>query len=164
MSTQYIFAADLLSATSQAAVDRYFDDNGDGVADASVVTDMCVKASSAADTKLLKGFSAAAIVLLMQEDLNKMHLAYVALHFAAKRKPEWRDDQGNAPYFVDFNQAMKQFDDLSKGNTRAQQESAAGTHPAIGGNLIMNQPGGPQPTYVFAPDPNNKNPLGSGGY
>jgi hypothetical protein len=162
MSTQYIFAADLLSATSQAAIDRYFDDNGDGAADGSIVTDMCIKASGIADTKLLRGFTAAQIVLLMQEDLAKMHLAYIALHLAAKRKPEWRNDDGNAPYLVDFNQAMKHFDDLSKGNTRAQQESAAGTHPVIGGNLIMNRP--PDPTYVFAPDPNNNNKIGSGGY
>jgi hypothetical protein len=158
----YWTAPDLVAATSQAVIDRYFDDDGDGIADPGLVTQMILNASSAIDAVLLKGFSADAIVQLALEPLFKHHGAYATLHMAAKRRPEWRDAQGNAPYRTDWNDAMKYYADLAAGNARSQKESTAGTHPIIGGHQIANAP--PLPTYVFAPDPNRGNPGGSGGY
>ncbi len=157
-----IIAADLVSATSQAVVDRYFDDDGDGMADPALLDLILANTTGAIYAKLLSGFSAQQVALFAQEPLFKMHGAFVALHLAAKRRTEWRDAQGNAPFRTDWNDAMKYFSDLSSGNTRSPQESIAGTHPVIGGNQVAPLP--QQPTYIFAPDPNNKNYQGSGGY
>jgi phage gp36-like protein len=158
----YFVPADLVAATSQRVVDQYFDDDGDGVADTALVTSMCTMASSAIDAKLLRAFSKDQIVLFAAEPLFKMWGAFMAMHLAAKRRPEWRNASDEAPYRSDWDQAMKYFDDLSKGNVRAQAEATAGQHPILGGHQIANPP--TLPTFVFAPDPNRGNPGGSGGY
>lgn len=158
----HIVAADLIAATSQAVVDRYFDDDGDGAADPDLVELTLVNVTSAIDAKLLRAFSAAQIAQFAAEPLFKMHAAYMALHLAAKRRTEWRDPQGNAPFRTDWVDAMKYFDDLSKGVARSPQEQHAGSHPILGGAQIL--PAAGQPSYVFAPDPNRGNPRGSGGF
>lgn len=162
MATPLLGPADLVSATSQAVVDRYFDDDGDGNADPSLVALLIDNTSSAIRTKLLKAFGEEQIVAYSAEPLFKMHGAFMALHLAAKRRPEWRDPQGNAPFRTDWTDAMKYFDDLSKGNTRIPQERDVGGHPILGGNQRAEPPD--RATYVFAPDPNRRNYQGSGGY
>jgi hypothetical protein len=158
----YLAPSDLVAATSQAVVDRFFDDDGDGAADVALVARTIANVMSAIDTMLLKSWSPAAIVLLSAEPLFKMHAAFMVLHMGAKRRYEWRDAQGNAPFRTDWNDAQKYFDALSKGDTRAAREDVAGRAPAIGGNLIM--PQGNAPSYVFTPDPNNRDYRGRGGY
>ena len=162
MADPFITPGDLVTATSQAVVDRYFDDDGDGLADPALVDTVIENTTSAILAKLLKGFSAEQITILSAEPLFKMHASFMALHLAAKRRYEWRDPQGNAPFRTDWADAMKYFDDLSKGNARSPQEATAGTHPIIGGHQIAEPP--QRPTYVFAPDPNRGNYQGSGGY
>lgn len=162
MSDPFITAGDLVAATSQAAVDRYFDDDGDGLADTALVDRILANTTSAILAKLLKAFNAESITILAAEPLFKMHAAFMAMHLAAKRRIEWRDAQGMAPFRTDWSDAMKYFDDVSKGNARSPQEATAGTHPIIGGRQIVPQPD--QATYVFAPDPNRGNYRGSGGY
>jgi phage gp36-like protein len=155
----YIDATDLRSAASQADIDRYYDDDGDGAADASVVADLNDKASSTFDAKLLQEWAPLQVVELMKEPLAKMHCAYTSLHLAAKRKREWRDAEGNAPYKVDYAEAMKYLDDLVKGAARSKKEDTAGRNPVIGGNLNSDYE---PPRFVFAGT--RDKPAGSGGF
>jgi hypothetical protein len=155
----YIDASDLLTAASQADIDRYFDDDGDGAADAARVADINAKASSVCDAKLLQTWTPAQVAELMKEPLAKMHCAYISLHLAAKRRDEWRNEDGNAPYFVDFNQAMKYLDDLVKGAARSQKETTGGINPVIGGTINSDYD---PPTFVFAGT--RDKPAGSGGF
>jgi hypothetical protein len=155
----YITATDLLTAASQADIDRYFDDDGDGAADSARVDDLNAKASSVCDAKLLQTWSPAAVVELMKEPLAKMHCAYISLHLAAKRRDEWRNPDGKAPYFVDYEQALKYFDDLVKGQARSLKEDKAGPNPGIGGELQSDYD---PPRFVFAGT--RDKPASSGGF
>lgn len=158
----YVDASDLLAVTSQACIDRYFDDDGNGSADPDLVAGACSNASNYAETKLIKGWPLPSIRQLLLDPIAKMHLAWVAFHFGARRKPEWRDEQGRAPFWQEFAQATKYFDDMSKGEDRNAHENTAGVHPAIGGHQIT--PGPQQSAYVFAPDPNRGVYRRPGGY
>lgn len=158
----FIIPADLVAATSQAVVDRYFDDDGDGLADPSLVALLISNTCSAIATTMLEGWSEEQIAKLAVEPLFKMHAAFMALHLAAKRRTEWRNAAGEAPFRVDWADAQKYFKALASGNARSPKEAQAGTHPIIGGNLISPAP--QQAAYVFAPDPNRGNRRGSGGY
>jgi hypothetical protein len=161
--TALLTAADLLNVTSQAVIDRYGCDDGSGTASSTILNQAIANASSWVVGKSLRGWTMDQITTLMADELAKMQLAWVVLHFLARRRPEWRDDQGRAPFAQEYAEAAKYFDGLGKGLERSPQElHGAGAHPAIGGKVIM--PQGQMATYVFAPDPNRGNPGGSGGY
>src|SRR5882724_10763656 len=136
MSTAYIAAAYMATIDGQANVDRYFCDDGSGTASAPLVTAAINQASAAFDSDVYGSYAdVPARATLATDDVVKMNIAWCALHYGARRKPEWRDDQGRAPFYVEYGEARKHFKDLQQAKQRSQNEPTAGTNPLVGGNL-----------------------------
>lgn len=160
MSTAYIDAAYMATIVGQANVDRYFCDDGSGNASAALVNVAINQASAAFDSDVYGSYQdPPARVQLATDDVVKMNLAWCALHFGARRRPEWRDDQGRAPFHVEYAEARKHFKDLQQAKQRSQAEPTAGVNPLVGGNLNSDYA---PPTFIFAGT--STKPAGSGGF
>jgi hypothetical protein len=111
---------------------------------------------------MMRAYSVDGITDLADADPTiKLHASWIALEFAAERRPEFLGAGGIGPYQEQYNRAIRFFEKLSHGRQRSKGESEAGAGSQVGGNL--------QPTlttgtsrFVFAPD--NDNPSGHGGF
>jgi hypothetical protein len=153
----YVDQRDLESAAGVAEVARLFDDNGDGVVDPDLVAGPSEGASALLDTYLLEGWTQEAIRDLVADPLLRRHVAWVAIHFRAQSKPEWRDQNGIAPYRTEYKDALDHFDRLSKGRARSRKEATAGDNQMTRGQVSRGCP-----PFVIAASRND--PRGPGGF
>jgi len=153
----YVDQSDLVSV-ARADVDRIFCDDGSGSADLALISFACEQASAYFDSFAIDGWQPAQLAKLVADPLIRANIAWCAMHFGAQGKREWRDANGFAMYYPEFQTATKLFERIGKGAARSREESTAGKHPMIGGKQVLQQ----EPTYIFAPTP--KNPRGLGGY
>lgn len=160
--SEHITAQDLANTVGQKSVDRIFDEDGDGRADDAIVSSAMAQADSTADSLLLTGFAQQQIDLLAQDDsLLRMHIAWLAMHYGARRKHEWRDDQGRAMYWQEYADAQAYLKALAKAAQRSSGEAQAGPNANVGGQLNRDRPL-PAPAFIFAGT--RDKPAGSGGF
>ena len=142
----YVDGAFLQTIIAAPAYHRLFDDDGDGVADVANVASACEQASSEADSLLLEGWpDLNAVAIVATDPAIKRHIGWIALHFRAQSKPEWRDANGVAPYRAEYVDAEKHLGDLAKARLRTNKEGSAGTAVVGKGRRI-----GPTPVFTMA--------------
>lgn len=118
-TTAYITLAQLEDAMSDPNLVACLDDDGSGSlspTEEALATDpdsgAIARASSIADGYLaLAGYS----IPLTGDAITpamRHHVAFLAAHFCAKRRPEYRDQQGRAPYWSEAAEAREFFKEL----------------------------------------------------
>jgi len=156
----YFDMADMAAIVGQANIDRYFSDDGSGVALTSNVDAAISAASALADGVLMQGgWGASQLATIATDDVIRMHIAWMAIHFGARRKPEWRDDMGRAHFHTEYTEAMAHLKNVAKADLRSVKETTAGTNVQVGGHLNSDYD---PPTFVFAGT--DSKPAGSGGF
>lgn len=114
------------------------DDTTEGTADADVVADVIARASGILDGYLqTAGYTVprtgAGITVALRH-----HTSGVAAHLAARRRPEYRDAQGQAPYRQDYADALAWGQKVADRKIRLEGDEPEGaTGPAL-----ADQPGG----------------------
>lgn len=95
------------------------DDDGNGTADADVVSDVLDQASD-----LVQEYARRAGVTLTAPCTASMarRVAMIAAHYAAQRRPQYRDATGRAPYAQEYDTAVKE---LTAWAQRVHQSSDA---------------------------------------
>jgi phage gp36-like protein len=147
-----------LEKVARGNVVRVFDEDGDGIADPHLVAEACEAASGHLDSFLLEGFGPEGVRKLLNDDpILVRHVAWVAMHFGAQGKAEWRDGNGNAMFRAEFVDATKHFDALAKGKARSKGEARAGENVMTRGRVNRGCP-----NFVFASSRND--PKGPGGF
>lgn len=119
-----ITAADFDRIITAARVVDLCDDDGDGTADAAVVSDVLAQASD-----LAQEYARRAGVTLTAPCTASMarRVAMIAAHYAAQRRPQYRDAQGRAPYAQEYDAAVKE---LTAWAQRVHQTSDAAVSTA----------------------------------
>lgn len=110
------------------------DDTVEGTADTAVVTDVLTRASAVMDGFLQSGGyavprSGAGITAGLRH-----YTSGVAAHLAARRRPEFRDGNGVAPYRQDYDDALAWAQKVADGKIRLEgdePEGAEGGGPAL---------------------------------
>ena len=156
---------DLKNLVGSERVVQLFDDDGDGTvdeADDNVQTALKA-AESEAYSRLRRSWTFDSVVTLAGADPGfVMHCAWVALEFAAERRPAFCADDGKGAYWAQYERAIAFFEAISKGRQRSVGETEAGTPKQVGGNLRPTDAAKQADSFVFAPS--NANPRGSGGF
>lgn len=95
------------------------DDDSNGTADADVVSDVLEQASD-----LVQEYARRAGVTLTAPCTASMarRVAMIAAHYAAQRRPQYRDTTGRAPYAQEYDTAVKE---LTAWASRVHQSSDA---------------------------------------
>lgn len=87
------------------------DDDGDGVADAQVVAGILADATAVMEVALQT--AGHTIPVEVVTPFMRLQGAWIGAHLAARRRPEWHDDKGNAPYHVEHDQALEELGKLA---------------------------------------------------
>ena len=164
MAPRYLTVDDLTSLVGASRVSQYFDDDlsGDATEESTEIADVLQAAENEADGYLRKSWDIDSITLMAGTDGAFLrHVAWVALEFAAERRPEFCDPEGKGPYWAYYERSVKFFTELGKGNRRSIGESVAGTSPRIGG-IVQPTVSSSVPRFVFAKD--RDNPSGHGDF
>jgi hypothetical protein len=133
------------------------DDDGDGVADAVLVTKYVDDADDFVRVFLQgKGFTKAQVELAPIKDNKTLRNAAtdILIGMAGERKPEWRDEQGRGRHDVELKRGKEMLGMLAKGELRIPE---AGTRTNLGGRITA-----PDPVFTIAPS--SGNPKGPGGF
>lgn len=161
--------ADLYSKVPANIVNGYFDDaRSGGVVDpnGTKVQDVLMAAEGEFYSHMIRaypyGLDGQKLRDLADADpVMKMHLVWVALEFAAERRPEFLSSDGKGPYQHQYERAVAYFSNVSKGLLRSKGEAAAGLGANTGGNYNPGTVDG-EANFVFAPS--KTSPFGHGGY
>lgn len=140
-----------------ATVAQWFDDDGDGVADAALVADYLARATATARGKLSTSFPAAAIDILKVDEQYQHHVAIIALGLACQRRTQWMLPDGTFPYERQMSLAKKELLEVAAGAERLYYEKDA-PNPTVKGS---SRPG-PTVAPVFAATKDR--PGGAGGF
>lgn len=140
-----------------ATVARWFDDDGDGVADSAIVNDYLARATATARGKLSGEFPPGALDILKADEQYQHLLATIALGLACQRKDEWMMPDGTFPREKQMKDAEKKLLDVAKGAERLYYEKDA-RNPTLNGS---SRPGPSlQPTFAAT----KSRPGGPGGF
>ncbi len=148
-TTTYITYAQLAAIMASPPLVDCIDDNGDGSASASeqlLVTDAdygtIPRASSVMDGYLaLAGYT----IPLTGDAVTpamRHHVAFLAAHYTAKRRPEFRDAQGRAPYWQEaaaaeaFGEAMRDAGLVQAGGPTESTATSFVTHARRHGEAV----------------------------
>lgn len=152
-----IVLADLEARFGAARVRQYLDDDGDGVADATVVTEVLADANGDVVSRLLrKGHSEAEIELLKGDPWVKRRACEIAIAYASERKPEWLNANGEGPFEAVRKRARADLKEWQMNEARIPTETDIAKRKNVGGDLARG------PGFVFAES--DDNPTGSGGF
>lgn len=167
----FLELTDLYSRVGSRKVNGYFDDNNNGVVsdESQAVDDVLSAAEGEMYSRMLRAYpgdmsdsGSALRVLVANDPTLKMHVAWVGCQYAAERRPEFTDENGEGPYKGQFKRAIDYFETLSKGAKRSRGETQAGKGANTGGNIQPSPPQGRSDQFVFAPSRNS--PGGHGGF
>ena len=143
-------------------VDQLFDDAAAGVRDQLLVSQALRRAEDYAMGSLLDAWGEDAVVLVLQNDaVARMHVAWICLELAAERRGEFLGVDGKGPYWSQLVRAEKYLDGISRGRTSSVGEAVGGRNAQVGGSISPTLREN-QSRFVFAPD--RRNPTGHGGY
>lgn len=118
-TTSYITLAQLEGTMSDPNLVACLDDDGSGSlspTEEALATDpdygVIARASSVADGYLVLAGYAVPLTGDAITPAMRHHVAFLAAHYAAKRRPEYRDQQGRAPYWAEAAAAIEFFKEL----------------------------------------------------
>jgi phage gp36-like protein len=133
----YVTQAELETLMYSARLVDCADDDGNGTSDAAVVTDILARASAFLDDAAVAAgytlpLSATGLTPLVRE-----HIGWIAAHLAARRRPQYRDAQGHAPYYQEHLAALAWLKDVRAGTvglhpTEAPSAQESETTYAVG--------------------------------
>lgn len=147
--------ADAIASIGAQRVAQLCDDDGDGVADAAVVTKEEARADSFVRTYLEgKGFTSAQLTPLATNETLRAAATDILIGMMGERKPEFRDEQGRGRCDVELKRGKEMLGMLAKGALRIAE---AGPRTNLGGRLTA-----PDPVFTIAPS--SGNPKGPGGF
>src|SRR5688572_29261637 len=132
-------------------VRRYFDEDGDGAADAAIVTEFCAIATATAHDLLLP-FRVATIVAVKVHERYKRIVSVIAIGDRTMSKPAWMLPTGRWPYEIQKNEAKVELVKIAEGMDRM---GPAGPNP-----MMQSTRRPSQRDLIFAPS--EKNPTGGG--
>ncbi len=165
MAPRYLAQTDLEARVGPRRVLQLFDDDNNGVLGAeelAKISGILEAAEGEVASRMIRAYSIDSITTLANADpVFKLHASWIALEFAAERRPEFLGAGGQGPYQNMYERAIKFFEKLSKGRQRSAGESEAGIGKTIGGKVQPKLPTGTS-RFTFAPDGNN--PTGHGGF
>lgn len=160
MTTPDIDQAFFEEAIGAATVARYFDDDGSGAADATLVERFLQIGTRSVRDELAMAFSEATLDLVRANEHYKYTIALVAISRRAMTRPEWLLPDNSWPYESQRKDAEKKLNAIAKGLQRLSTEATAGKNPMLKsrGPLSVNADAAP----IFAPSP--QYPYGRGGF
>jgi hypothetical protein len=154
-----IVQVDLENSVGAANVARYFDDDGDGFADPSIVEAFLRRATARVRGLLFGAFREATVDAVRSDERYVDLVCTVALGMAAQRRPEWMLPDGSFPYAKQKKEAEAELLTIAKGHDRFAAEEHGGTNTTIKGSA---RPETADVPLVFAPT--KARPGGPGGY
>jgi hypothetical protein len=155
---RYIALADLEQRVGARTVAQFFDDDGDGNADAATVDTFIAEASAYADSLLVAAFGVQVLPQHAQDPRFKGAVADIAIGLAAERRPEFMRSDGKFPYAERFARGKETLHALGVGWERLGTETTYGDNGTVAGRAATRLP----TEHVFATS--RTNPRGSGGY
>ena len=139
-------------------VARYCDDDGDDIADASVVEQILQAGSDEAKGIMLAAWSGAQIEIIADKDAAvREHVLAICADLMAMRRAEFLDANGNTPYSGIRDRAEKRLKEIAKAERRSIGEESAGTSVIITSKVTPDPP-----RLVFSRTTDS--PGGRGGY
>lgn len=137
----YATAEQLALYMSDPPLTACADDDSSGAADAAVVADVLERASGILDGYLqTAGYTVPVTGTAVTAALRHWTCA-VAAHLVAKRRPEFRDGQGVAPYRSDWLDAMAWAQKVADGKLQLEgTDTVGGNGPAeadSGGGMVL---------------------------
>lgn len=152
--------AALESRMSASWVRDLFDDDNDGVLEGTDLATLEQVLGDADDVVtgvlLNKGYSAAQIEILKADRQIVRLWANIAAQLAGERKPHLFED-GVGPWDVIGQRARTELGRLARGDIRSHLESEAGVNTTLSGQVDVRE-------NFYAPDPNDPNDRGPGGF
>lgn len=107
MASEYLTTAELDTLMTEARLVDCTDDDGNGVPDPTVVTDVIQRASGVADGYFLSAGYTPPLTGTLVSAAVRHHVGFLCAHYAAKRRPKFRNKDGKAPYWVEAEEALK---------------------------------------------------------
>jgi hypothetical protein len=144
---RYIEVADLEQRVGARTIAQFFDDDGDGFADAATIDSFIAEASAYADSLLVASFGIQVLPLHAQDPRFKGAVADIAIGLAAERRPEFMRADGKFPYAERFARGKETLHALGVGWERLGTEATYGANPAAAGRVATRIP----TEHVFAP-------------
>lgn len=134
----YLTSAQLAALMYDARLVDCTDDDGDDAADPAIVSDVIERASGVMDGY----FQAAGLDVPLTGDAItaavRHHTGFVAAHYAAQRRPQFRDAQGNAPYRAEYLDAIAWAKDVAARRILlVGQDTAEGGGGEEGGGMVL---------------------------
>lgn len=168
---EFLTIDDLYSRVGAQKVNGYFDDANNGVLsdDSAAIDDVLCAAEGEYFSRMLKAYpgdwtdSESGIRVLVENDRAlKMHVAWIALEFAAERRPEFCDEEGWGPYKIQYERALKYIENVAKAIQATPGSQEAGDGANVGGMIQPSPPQGTKDQFIFAPSRDSK--YGHGGF
>jgi hypothetical protein len=160
MTTPDIDQAFFEEAIGAATVARYFDDDGSGAADATLVERFLKIATRSVRDDLAMSFSESTLDQIRANEHYQYTIALVAISRRAMTRQEWMLPDGTWPYESQRKDAEKRLDNAAKGIQRLSSEATTNANPMMRtrGPLTVNAEAVP----IFAPSA--QYPSGRGGF
>lgn len=153
--------AALESRITPSRLVQCFDDDGDGLVSG---TDLATLESTLADADdvvtgilLNKGFNVEQLAAVRIDRQVVLAWSGIAAQLAGERRVEWLDSQGHGPFDAFGVRGRSELGKLARGELRSEKEADVGVNLGITGDIEPRQ-------FLFAPDPNNPNDRGPGGF
>lgn len=121
MASEYLTLAELDRLMTEARLIDCTDDDGDGTPDSVVVTDVIQRASSVMDGYFMNAGLTVPLTGELVTPAVRHYTGFLAAHFAAKRRPKFRNPQGKSPYWVERDEALAWAADVAAGKLSLQQ-------------------------------------------
>ncbi len=139
------------------------DDNGDGTADAGIVTEILTEASQLAVGCLWNGFPTQELVkTLVDNDLSaKGAICDIACGLAGQRRPELADGQGKLLFAGRRKQGEDTLRGIAQAKLRSAGEQVAGRNDLLHARRSRNVANEP---FIFAKSGSDPNDRGPGGF
>lgn len=167
----FLTITDLNNRVGARKIRGYFDDSNNGVLTEEVqaVDDVLTAAEGEMYARMMRAYPGDPSVpggpmqlLVANDPALKLHVVWVAVQYAAERRPEFTNAEGQGPYQAQFTRAIDYFETLSKGLKRSPGETQAGKGANTGGKLQPKPPAATSRQFVFSPGRNA--PDGHGGF
>jgi hypothetical protein len=136
------------------------DDDNDGVADATVVSELCDDVDAVVRSLLIgKGWTPDQITKLESDKAIRRLAAWIGADLTAERRQQFRNPDGSTQYTDRARDARADIQKYATGELRSIAEPQAGKNANLG-----SQKSNKTPKYYFTSDPRDPNDRGPGGF
>ncbi len=152
----YITRDDLVQRFTARRVDQLFDDDGSGRADGDPLVTIIAEASARAHSILAPVYTGPEITALSGDPAFRGAVCEIAMALAGRRRAEFQNDQGEAPYAKLLDSAAQTLQAVAKASLRLAEDRGS-ANARVGGGTHS-----PRRRFVFATS--REDPRGPGGY